>query len=347
MSILQSAVLFEHQGTPIYRFALKNSQGTTVELSNLGGIVSSFKVKSSKLGRYIDVVLGFDNFQSYLEPDYLTTGTYLGATVGRYANRIGNSEFEIDGRKVKVSPNHPPHQLHGGFEGFDRKAWDLQYIDPSRNRLTFSYTSADGEEGFPGNLTVRQNFQLTEDNELIIETIATTDQTTAVNLTHHDYFNLNGSGSIGGHLLEINGSAVLEQDAGYVVTGVLKPVEDTMYDFRSARPLDQRWQEGEGYDQSFVLDKGYGEYGKAAEAYSTESGIKLEVFTDEPTVHLYTGKYLRLKNGKEGLDYPAFSGFCLETQHHANAVNVKEFPGTLLKPGEKYQRKTVYRVSSI
>lgn len=346
MNIHQSGVLFQHQGQDIYLITLKNKAGIEITISNLGGIIRNFNVPV-KGGKNIDIVLGFDKLEHYLEEEYVKNQTYLGAMIGRYANRIANGSFEIDGQMIRVSQNIPPHQLHGGIKGFNEKVWKIEKIEELPNpKISLSYLSKDGEEGFPGNLDVRVNFELTEKNELIIETQAFTDKPTAINLTHHGYFNLNGAGSIGDHLITIPAAFYLAQDIDYVTTGEQLNVEGTAYDFRREKRADQNWEDKEGYDQSFVLDKVYDTWGLAASAYSESSGIKLEVFTDEPTVHFYTGKYLNVKNGKAGKTYTAFTGFCFETQHHTNAVNIPRFPNTILRPGEVYKHTTSYCIST-
>lgn len=345
-SVQQSPVLFEHNGQNVYVFTLKNKNGVEITISNLGAILRSFNVPAG--GKNIDILLGFEKMEQYLDQDYVQSKTYLGAIIGRYANRIENACFAIDGELIQVSANLPPDQLHGGMEGFDKKVWTLEEIEKVPHpKISFSYMSIDGEEGFPGNLKAKISFELTDQNELIICTEAVTDKATALNLTHHGYFNLNGGGPIGDHLINIPSSYYLGQNENYVATGELLPVEGTHLDFRNPKRADQDWSEGEGYDQSFVLDSAHDSWALAASAFSEQSGISLEVYTDEPTVHFYTGKYLNVNNGKGGQNYSAFTGFCFETQHHANAVNVPEFPSTILRPGQVYKHRTAYRLSTV
>ncbi len=347
MSLFQSPVLFQHNKEDIYLFTLKNNRGVEISISNLGAIIQSFIVPD-RSGIATDIVLGFDSIAQYLEKDYLDSMTYLGAIVGRYANRIGNACFEIDGELFTVSENLPPHQIHGGHEGFDRKAWKPEILSGStRPKLKLSYLSKDGEEGFPGNLQVTVSFELNEENELILITEAITDKATPVNLTHHDYFNLNGAGLIEDHWVELPSALYLGQHEDYVSNGEFHPVAGTKYDFTKAKQIGQDWEAGEGYDQSFVLDKKYGSWGRAAMAFSDRNGLKLEVYTDEPTVQFYTGKHLNLGQGKMGQTYLPFTGFCFETQHHTNALNIKGFPETILRPGQVYKHKTIYQVSTV
>lgn len=342
----QSPVLFKHHGDDVYLFTLKNTKGVRIEISNLGTIIRSFLVPS-KSGELVDIVLGLDNISDYLEEEYVKTKTYLGAVIGRYANRIANSSFQIEGVDYTVSANIPPHQLHGGIEGFDKKVWKIVSIESSPNpKIVFSYLSIDGEEGFPGNLNVKQSFELTGESELIICTEATTDKSSPVNLTHHDYFNLDGNGQAYFHRVEINSDQYLGQKPDYVPSGDILGVQDTRFDFRRLKQVKSDLTDTEGYDQSFVINKEYGTWGLAATCYSEKTGIKLEVFTDEPTIHFYTGKYLNIP-GKNGSFYTPFTGLCFETQHHTNAVNIDKFPSTILKPGKIYSHRTSYKVGLI
>ena len=345
MKITQSHALFQYHGEDIFLFTLQNNNGVEVCISNLGAIIQSFKVPD-RHHNPIDIVLGFDKMEQYLNPEYLKTGTYLGAIIGRYANRVANANFEIDGQSFQISENFPPHQLHGGFEGFDRKVWQVLNLENNTGgELKMTYLSKDLEEGYPGNLQVSISFSLTDKNELIISTEAFTDSPTAINLTHHDYFNLNGSGSIGDHLVQISADKFLGQHSDYVANGELISVNGSKFDFNLAKPINQNWDPNFGYDQSFLLKKEYGSFGKAAMAYSEKSGIKLEVFTDEPTLHFYTGKYLGVVDGKNGMDYKPFTGFCFETQHHCNALHIPGFPSTILRPGQVYRHQTNYCVN--
>lgn len=341
MSNFQSEVLFQHHSQDIYLYTLRNTKGVEVKISNLGAIIQSFIVPDRQ-GIPTDIVLGYDRMEAYREAN----PAYLGAIVGRFANRIADASFELDGISYSLSSNLPPHQIHGGFEGFDRKVWEpVPEMNKPFRRVQLSYLSRDAEEGFPGNVRFDVSFELDEDNALSIETTAFTDKATPVNLTHHDYFNLNGQGSVIDHLVQINADTVLGQNPDYVANGKLVPVEGTAFDFRQFKRISADQDPEEGYDQSFVLTKNYGSLGKAATAVADESGIMLEVFTDEPTVHFYTGKHLDIQNGKYGQYYSAFTGFCFETQHHTNAVNVPGFPSTILRPGEVYKHKTSYKVS--
>jgi aldose 1-epimerase len=330
-------------GKEIFAVELINKKGTYVKIYNYGAILSHFIVTNAK-GEKQDIVLGFDDFSGYINPDY--TGSdypYLGAVIGRYANRIKSGRFSIKEKIYQLSQAKGGDCLHGGDIGFDKKVWDiLPTVDPS---LTLQYISKAGEEGFPGNLTIQLTFKLTEENELILDYKAETDESTAVNLTHHSYFNLSPDlGTVARHLHRMPASFYLEQDQNYVVTGRLIPVENTKYDFLGSKPIGRDWNEQEGYDQSFVLDKNYGEFTLASETTEESSGLKLSIYTTEPVAHFYTSKYLSVKNGKGNRDYHSSEGFCIETQHHPNAINIPEFPSTILYPGETYFQTTIYKV---
>lgn len=329
-------------GKEVLGIELTNSKGTYVKIYNYGAIINKFIVVN-KHGIEQDIVLGFDDIDQYVSEEYLNNYSYLGAVIGRYANRIKNGRFTIDGVVHQLSQAKGGDCLHGGDVGFDSKVWEvLSTIDPS---VTLQYVSPEGEENFPGKLTVQLTFKLTDDNELILDFKAFTDAPTAINLTHHGYFNLapNG-GSIANHIHRMPASNYLEQDDNYVVTGKLIPVEGTKYDFLGDKAIGQDWDPEEGYDQTFVLDTPYGELALASETSEPESGLKLSIYTTEPVAHLYTSKYLNVKGGKGGQDYKAFSAFCVETQHHPNGINIPEFPSTVLRPGETYKQTTIYKI---
>ena len=279
--------------------------------------------------------------------EYLKNYPYFGVIIGRYANRIENASFQLENKNFEVAKNDGGNQLHGGLEGFDRKVWDISELRSKPNpKLVLKYLSIDGEEGFPGNLNVQMSFEVTNDQELIIEISAFIDQTTVINMTHHGYFNLDGDADcIENHLVKIPASNTLAQDENYVVTGELKPVLNTTHDFTVERSINKYWNHQEGYDQAFVLDKPFGEWAEAASAYSNKSGIKMKVFSNQPVVQFYTAKHLNINNGKKGVVYKPFSSFCFETQIHPNAVNIPSFPSTVLKPLEVYNYKTAFKFS--
>lgn len=325
-------------GKEVFALELKNSRGSYVTIYNYGGIINNFVVTNAA-GEQQDILLGFDDFDGYLSEDFLENYPYMNVVVGRYANRIKDGKFSISGKTYELTKS-----LHGGDIGFDRKVWDiLPTVDPS---LTLQYISPANEENFPGTLTVQLTIKLSEEDELTLDYKATTDAATAINLTHHSYFNLNkDGGNIADHHHRIPASNYLQQDEDYVATGGVLPVDGTIHDFRAGKLIGQDWDPAEGYDQSYVLDKPYGELALAAETTSASSGLKLEIYTTEPIAHFYTAKYLDVRNGKGGKHYQPFEAFCVETQHAPNSVNVPQFPTTLLMPGQVYRQTTIFKVS--
>ncbi|WP_316843590.1 aldose epimerase family protein [Pedobacter psychrodurus] len=333
-------------GEEVIAIELTNSKGTYVKIFNYGTIINKFVVKNAN-GEMQDIVLGFDTFDEYLDPAYLKNYPYFGAIVGRYANRIKNGRFTIGEESYQLAQNAGTDTLHGGVVGFDRKVWDIVEIgEGAQSFVTLQYESVDGEEHFPGNLIVDLTFELTENDELILSYEAETDKATAINLTHHSYFNLAANGgNIKNHKQQIFAANYLEQDDNYSVTGKLIPVEGTPWDFTKSKAIGTDWNEDEGYDQTFVLDKIYGDLSLASKTIEEDSGLVLSVYTTEPVAHLYTAKYLGVKNGKGGKDYESYGAFCIETQHHPNAVNIPEFPSTILNPDDLYTQTTIYKVS--
>jgi aldose 1-epimerase len=329
-------------GKDIYLYTLRNANGTEVRITNYGAILMAYKIMMPDKSMN-DIVLGLDDVHDYMTSEYVKSHPFMGAAVGRYANRIKSARFQIDDKQFYVSKNWNDDQLHGGFDGFDKKVWNLVSFDEKCNILHLRYFSPDGEEGFPGNLEVNICFELNDDNDLIYEYTATCDQSTPINLTHHSYFNLNnGEGTIEEHELRIHSDKILEQDDNLVTTGNYIAVDSTKYDFTEFHPIGERMNGG--YDQSFVIDKNTDHLALVAEALSKISGVKLQILTNEPVVHFYTGQGFPKLKGKNGVQYGPFSGFCLETQKHPNAINIPKFPNTILRPGEKYHQKNVYKI---
>lgn len=326
-------------GKDIFVYTLRNEAGSIVNITNYGAIIMAIKIKNSD-NTYNDIVLGFDDPAQYWDEAYLANYPYFGASIGRYANRIDKAEITIDGKDYQLGTSRAGYQLHGGVEGFDKKVW--QRIPSAGDELILQYISADGEEGFPGEVTVQIIFKLTSDNELSYEYKATTTAPTAINLTHHSYFNLNnGNGDILDQHLKINAGKYLEQDANFCVTGKSLDVAGTRNDFRDFRQTGNIHEAENGIDISFPLDT-VGIENIAAEAFCDEQDIKLQVFTTEPLVHLYNSYYVPTIEGKNGTVYGRFSGFCFETQKHPNSIRIPGFPNTILRPGEIYHTKTVY-----
>ncbi|HEY2722495.1 MAG TPA: aldose epimerase family protein [Chitinophagaceae bacterium] len=334
---------FTHpSGKDVYLFRLRNINKTEVLITNYGAILMAYKIAMPD-NIVNDIVLGFDNVHDYLTADYLKPYPFMGAAIGRYANRIKDASFKIDDKEFHVSKNWGNDQLHGGLEGFDKKVWDLVSFDEKCNILQMKYSSPDGEEGFPGKLDVSICFELNDENDLIYEYTATCDQPTAVNLSYHTYFNLNnGKGKIINEEIKIHADKILEQDSALVPTGNYIDVAGTKYDFNDFHSIGDRL--GDGYDQSFVSDKKENQLSIIAEAISKTSGLKLQVLTTDPVVHFYTAQGLPALKGKNNTVYGPYSGFCLETQKHPNAINIPGFPNTVLRPGEKYFQKNVYKV---
>lgn len=329
-------------GEDIYLFSLCNTKGHEVLITNYGAIITSMKFQKSD-GTVNDIVMGFEKVEDYWAKDYLDQYFWMGSVVGRNANRIKDGTCFIDGKKIQLTKNRGNDQLHGGDIGFDKKIWSIISFDAAKNKLELKYNSPDGEEGFPGNVEIKMKLIL-DDNELSYEYEATTDQSTIINMTHHDYFNLdNGKGNNFNYLLQINAASTLDQDSALVANGNLSPVENTEYDFRQLRRIGNQENMEFGYDKSFQLEKGGKELTLAAEAYLESSNTGLQVFSTEPVLHFYSGKGIPGIKGKNGIRYGPFSGFCFETQKHPNAINIPHFPNTILRPGEKYHEKTVYR----
>ena len=331
-------------GEDIYLFTLINKHGASVSITNYGAIITAFKVKTND-GSFNDIVLGFDNVKDYFSENYLKHFAYLGAACGRYANRIKNGRFVLDGKEYQLAQNMGNDILHGGKEGFDKKVWQILSVKESNPTLELKYLSKNGEEGFPGDLETTIRFELNDDNELSYEFMASSDKPTAVNLTHHNYFNLNnGIGTIEDHEVKINSSYILAQDEGLVCNGEFIAVANNQYDFRIFKAINTDWNKADGYDQCFIVDDKTEKLELVAEAKSQKSGITLQIFSTEPAVQFYTGQGLNISNAKNGNDYKPFSGFCLETHKHPNAINIPHFPNTILRHGEKYYQKNVYKI---
>jgi aldose 1-epimerase len=346
MSLIQEFCFTHTNDEKVYLFTLQNKQGDIVRITNYGAIITSWVIHGDPP---VDIVLGFDTVEEYLSPDYLANYPYFGAVIGRYANRIGNGRFPLGDKQVQVTQNKGSHHLHGGAEGFDKKVWEVTLTDDSDEpTLMMAYTSKDGEEGFPGNLTTTLLFRLDAESSLFYTCHATTDQPTAVNLTHHSYFNLDGDGrNIAEHEVKIHAPNYLAQDEDMVVTGELIPVANTSLDFSDWKPIGEDWDIQTGYDQTFMADVEPGDFHLVAEAWSEKTGLHLQLFTTAPALHFYTGKWIPAVEGKNGDRYGPFSGFCFEMQYPPNAVNMPHFPSTLLQPGEIFSQMTMYLVKRL
>lgn len=347
MSLQKEFCFTAANGRDVFLFTLRNTSGTEVRLSNYGALILSFSVLQ-KNGKRNDIVLGFDRVEDYLSPSYLETYPYFGAVIGRCANRVKGAAFPVEGTVYKVTANNGENQLHGGKEGFDKKIWKPRgHGEEPVSWVEMEYLSPDGEEGYPGNLRVSIRFELNEKNELSYTFRAVTDKATAVNLTHHSYFNLNnGTGDIKDYRIRINGSFILDQDSELCTNGNISPVKESVFDFSEFTRIGDRLEQVPEYDKSFVVDKSGDPAALtlAAEVQAPASGLLLQVYATDPVVHFYTGKWIPELTGKAKTPYGAFSGLCLETQIHPNAINIPHFPKMSLLPGEEYRSKTVYKI---
>jgi aldose 1-epimerase len=333
-------------GVSVSIYTLTNQNGVTARITNYGGIVVSLQTPDRN-GRMADIVLGFDALDGYLTHP----GTFFGALVGRYANRIGHARFLLEGREYRLEKNDGDNSLHGGSRGFDKRVWTPRELPDGGLELT--YLSKDGEDGYPGNLTATAVYHLSDANELRIDYSATTDKDTVVNLTNHSYFNLKGAGSgdILGHRLLLNADRFTPVDAGLIPTGELRSVHGTPLDFRKSTEIgarieaaDEQLKLAKGYDHNWVLNGNGAGLNLAARVEEPSTGRTLEVLTTQPGVQFYTGNFLDGSiRGKGGKAYGRRSGFCLETQHFPDSPNRPAFPSTELKPGQRFQSTTVFR----
>lgn len=337
-------------GRTAHLYTLTNKQGTAVKITNYGGIITSLRV-ADKDGNPGDIVLGFDELDGYLQEGV----PYFGALIGRFGNRIANAQFELDGDTYQLAANDGPNHLHGGEQGFDKVLWEAESFENEEGQgLRLQYLSEDGEEGYPGNLSVEVTYTLTDDNELKIAYSATTDKATVVNLTNHAYFNLAGHdhGTIVDHRLMINADEYLPVDDTLIPTGERRKVEDTPFDFTDPTLIGRRINEeneqlkrGQGYDHCWVLNGEWGKMRLAASVHEPASGRFMEVYTTEPGIQFYAGNFLDGSLSGKGTSYPHRSGLCLETQHFPDSPNQPDFPSVKLRPGETYQTQTSYKFS--
>ncbi len=335
-------------GTPVDLYVLTNAHGLKAKIITYGGIITELHTPDRD-GKLADVVLGFDNL-----PSYLAGHPYFGALVGRVANRIAKGKFTLDGKVYQLAINNGPNALHGGLKGFDKKVWKAEPVEGTDGPgVRLSCSSPDGEEGYPGNLSVTVTYTLTNQNELRIDYKATTDKDTPINLTNHSYFNLAGPGpgDILGHELMLAADQYTPVDATLIPTGEIKPVKGTPLDFTTPTPIgariDQLKGNPGGYDHNFVLRSGGKSLALAARVHEPKTGRVMEVYTTQPGIQFYTGNFLDGKlTGKYGVVYKKHAGFCLETQHFPDSVNHPNFPSVILKPGSTYAQTTVYKFSA-
>ena len=331
---------------PVDLYILTNKNGLEMSVINYGAKIVSLHVPDRD-GNMVDVVLGHNNIDEYLS----SKEAYFGAVCGRVANRIANGRFTLDGKEYQLAVNNGPNHLHGGLKAFNAVVWDAQ--QPDEQTIELTYVSPDGEEGYPGTLTTRITYKLTDDN--VVETYyeAQTDQATIVNLTNHSFFNLSGAGDpyIGDHLLTINADTYLPTDETNIPYGNAECVKDTPMDFSTPHTIGERIEEdfqqlifGKGYDHTYVLNKKDAGLSFCAKAVSPKTGIAMEIFTTEPGVQLYTGNWMTGEfAGKYGKRYPMRSAFCLETQHYPDSINKPQYPTVVLRPGDTFKSQTIFK----
>ena len=344
-SISQSSFGTTKAGEVVSRFKCTNSNGYSVDLINYGATVVAFNAPDRD-GKSANVTLGCSDMAGYEANE-----SFLGATVGRYANRIGEGKFSIDGQSFALPINNGKHHLHGGDEGLDRRVWEAETLETDDSvGVRFSITSPDGDNGYPGEVAITVDYVLNDDNELLIEFRANTDKPTHLNLTNHSYWNLSGAGqgTIGEHELTLAASKLVEVTDEGIPTGTILDVTSTPFDFRTARPIGEDIENTgitpTGYDHCYVIDRNDDTLTKlnlAATIHDPASGRTMEVLTTQPGLQFYTSNWMDGQPGSGGFD--KHSALALESQHYPDSPNQADFPSTLLKPGEKFHHKTVYR----
>nr|WP_297785414.1 aldose epimerase family protein [uncultured Allomuricauda sp.] len=338
-------------GTKVKKFTLKNEAGMEVDVITYGGIITRWTAPD-KNGLYEDIVLGYDNLEQYLDGN-----PYFGALIGRYGNRIADGKFTLDGNTYNLATNDGDNHLHGGEKGFDKVLWTgVAKNNEDGASVELTYTSQDGEEGYPGKLDVKVTYTLTDDNELDIQYQAVTDKPTIVNLTQHSYFNLSGrlTEKVLDHELHLNADSFLPVDGGLIPTGELRQVSGTPFDFKEPKLIgaeieadNEQLKLGLGYDHCWVLNQGEDDFSLAATVHHPKSGRFMEVYTNEPGMQFYSGNFLDgTLPAKNGGTYAQRSGFCLETQHFPDSPNQNDFPSVRLDPGETYASRTLYKLST-
>ncbi|MEN9907814.1 MAG: hypothetical protein RLZZ540_955 [Bacteroidota bacterium] len=351
VTIEKSAYGATAKGEKIDSYKLKNQKGMEVDIMTYGGIITSLKVPN-KAGVSEEVVIGFNNFEQYTKDN-----PYFGALIGRYGNRIAKGKFSLDGKEYKLATNNGKNALHGGPEGFHRRIWTVEEAKGGdAATLKLKYISKDMEEGYPGNLTVFVTYTLNKDNSLDVLYEATTDKKTVVNLTQHSYFNLSGdfTKTILNDEITIDADKLVPVDADLIPTGKLDDVTNTPFDFRKPKAIgkdieviNDQLKKGLGYDHCWVLNNQDKGFRFAASAYDPTSGRLLEVYTDQPGIQFYTGNFLDgTLPTRDGKTYAHRTGLCLETQHYPDSPNQKDFPTTVLNPGESYKTKTSFKFST-
>jgi aldose 1-epimerase len=331
---------FMPDGQQVHSHELINKKGMQLCVINYGATLTSLKVPL-KDGEFVDVVLGFDDLESYISSFDLESAPYLGATVGRFAGRISEGSFILNDKRIDLSINNNGNSLHGGNKGFSQVVWKEQKVSKGKNpSITFSYISHDNEENYPGELTVELKYTLSEDNELIVEYVAVTSEDTVVNLTHHSYFNLDGHKSnVVDQEMIVNSVKTLHTRNDNVPTGWFLNVANCPFDFSSPRKCPEK------IDNTYVLDK---KEEFAASLFNKKNNLRMSVYTNQPAVHIYVGgNCFNTIKGKDNADYNAISGICFETQNFPDAPNHVHFPSSVLKKGEIYHHKSIYKFQSL
>jgi aldose 1-epimerase len=334
-------------GEAVTKFTLSNNKGSRISIINFGGIITEWFMRD-KNGALADVVLGFDTLAPYED-----IGPYFGALIGRVGNRIANAQFSLDGVTYHLAANNGTNNLHGGPIGFDKKVWSATASEDANGPLlTLHLLSEDGDQGFPGNLDVTVTYQFTHNDELFVDYFATTDKATPVNLTQHCYFNLAGGGDVLNHKAQIFADHINAVNDAQIPVGEPMPVAGTPFDFRSPRLIGEQIDAehpqikfGFGYDHNFIINQSsYKTLTLAARVEEEKSGRVLEVFTQEPGVQFYSGNFLDGTLTGKGITYNKRSGFCLEPQHHPDSINQPQFPSIVLRPGEEYKTRTIFKL---
>ncbi len=332
-------------GEAVDLYTLVNDNGVEARITNFGGIIVAL-MTPDRAGKLGDIALGFDDFDSYLGPH-----PFFGALVGRYANRIANGRFTLNGVEYKLPINNGPNALHGGFKGFDKVVWHASgFMFNDGVGIRLNYLSKDGEEGYPGNLNVQVTYTLRSDNALQIDYAASTDKDTVLNLTNHNYFNLSGAPTVYDHMLEVNADLYMSADATLIPNGPLTPIAGTVFDFGAPTRMGAHINDahpqlaaGRGYDVGFQVRGEMGQLRLAARVSEPGAGRVLECFTTEPDVHFYAGGFMEPLKGKGGATYGKHGGFCLETQHWPDSPNQPQLPSTTLRAGETFSSTTVFK----
>lgn len=344
-SVKKEAFGKTEDGKKVDAYILTNKNGLQAKIITYGAMLTEMLVPD-KNGNLGDVVLGHDKLE-----DYLDGHSYFGVTTGRVANRIAKGKFTLDGHEYSLATNNDPNHLHGGIEGIDKKVWSAREVRSKQGEaVAFSYVSPDGEEGYPGELKIKVTYTLTDDNELRIDYLATTNKATPVNLTNHAYWNLAGKGQILDHVLQLNADHYTPVDKTGIPTGEILKVDDVMSFLKPTKigaRIDDAKLAGEpgGYDHNYCLNKiEFGKISIAARVEEETSGRTLEIFTTEPGIQFYTGNFLDgTEIGKGGWKYEFRNAFCLETQHFPDSINQPHFPSTVLRPKEKYMQTTIHK----